>query len=266
MSHVSLLIADVDGTLLTPSKVLTGRARSAILKLRDAGILLAITSSRPPRGLSMLVGPLGLTTPIAAFNGGMFVNPDLSLIAETPLPVEVVSPVIETLERHALDAWVYRGTDWFVRNPRGPHVEREQRAVLFSPTVVSDFDGLCGGVVKIVGVSDDPQLVAHCNDDVQSQFADHVLSATRSQPYYLDVTHADANKGAVVRRLSELLVIPTADIATIGDGANDVSMFAASGLSIAMGNAASSVRRAASRVTTSNEEEGFADAVERYIL
>jgi len=96
-------------------------------------------------------------------------------------------------------------------------------------------------------------------------FGDHV-SAARSQPYYLDVTHPDANKGAVVRYLSRSLEIPAEAIATIGDMPNDVLMFAHSGLSIAMGNADREVQRAARRVTTSNEDEGFANAVERFIL
>jgi hydroxymethylpyrimidine pyrophosphatase-like HAD family hydrolase len=92
------------------------------------------------------------------------------------------------------------------------------------------------------------------------------VTAARSQPYYLDVTHPDANKGAVARYVSAKYAIPPKAIATIGDMPNDVLMFAHSGLSIAMGNASPDVQRAARRVTTSNAEEGFAAAVERFIL
>ena len=92
------------------------------------------------------------------------------------------------------------------------------------------------------------------------------VSAARSQPYYLDVTHPDANKGTVVRRLAGFLSIPPAEIATIGDMPNDVLLFAKSGLSIAMGNASPEVQHSAHYVTTSYEDEGFANAVERFIL
>jgi Cof subfamily protein (haloacid dehalogenase superfamily) len=265
MSKIRLVIADVDGTLLTPSKVLTDRAMSAVRRLRDAGIAFAITSGRPPRGLSMLLGPLELTTPIAAFNGGMLVSPDLSPIEEHILPTQLVGPLIEALERHGLDVWVYRGADWFVRNVQAPHVGREQRTVGFDPAVVAGFDRLHERVVKIVGVGDDLPLVARSEADVREQFGDHV-SAARSQPYYLDVTHPNANKGTVVRRLSELLAIPAESIASLGDMPNDVLMFALSGLSIAMGNASREVQRAARRVTSSNEDEGFALGIERYVL
>ena len=102
-------------------------------------------------------------------------------------------------------------------------------------------------------------------DAVRDRFGDHV-SAARSQPYYADVTNPRANKGGVVSYLSETYQIPTEDIATIGDQSNDVLMFAHSGLSIAMGNASHEVQEAARRVTTSNSNEGFANAVERFIL
>ena len=92
------------------------------------------------------------------------------------------------------------------------------------------------------------------------------LSVARSQPYYVDVTHPRANNGDVARFLSARYGILEEEIATIGDMPNDVLMFAHSGLSVAMGNAHREVQRAARQVTTSNDEEGFANAVERFIL
>ncbi len=264
-SKVSLLIADVDGTLVTREKILTERAREAVRRLREAGIAFAITSGRPPRGMSMLIEPLHLTTPIAAFNGGMFVHPDLSIIDQHVLPADVTGRVIQTIEAHGLDVWLYRGADWFVRQRHGPHVDREEWTVKFPPTVVSSFEGLLEDVVKIVGVSDELEAVARCEADTRRECGTQV-SAARSQPYYLDVTHPDANKGTVVKRLSEFLSIPPERIATIGDMPNDVLMFRKSGLSIAMGNASPEVQHAATCVTASSEEEGFAVAVERYIL
>ena len=76
--------------------------------------------------------------------------------------------------------------------------------------------------MKIVGVSDDLAAVARC--EAEAQHLEGVYAA-RSQPYYLDVTHPDANKGMVVKYLSHLLSIPRGQIATIGDMPNDVQMF-----------------------------------------
>ena len=92
------------------------------------------------------------------------------------------------------------------------------------------------------------------------------MSAARSQPYYLDVTNPNANKGAVVDYLSRNLGVPAGEIATIGDMPNDVLMFKPSGFSIAMGNASAEVQGEADAVTDSYEDEGFAKAVERFLL
>jgi Cof subfamily protein (haloacid dehalogenase superfamily) len=264
-STIRLLLADVDGTLVTPDKVLTDRAVKAVQRLGEAGILFAITSGRPPRGMSMLIEPLGITTPIAAFNGGVLVNHDMSVIEQRVIPEELIRPAAGLIESFGLDVWVYRGADWYVPDPHGSHVARESATVRFEPKVMTSLDGLTRDVAKLVGVSDDLDAVAHAASAAHDQFGDHVAAA-RSQPYYLDVTHPDANKGAVARYLSAKYAIPADAIATIGDMPNDVLMFAHSGLSIAMGNASPEVQRAARRVTASNAEEGFATAVDRFIL
>lgn len=262
---IRLFLADVDGTLVTQDKVLTDRAVAAVGKLRQAGILFAITSGRPPRGMSMLIEPLALTTPIAGFNGGVYVRPDMSVIEQQVIPDDVTPAAIELLAAHNLDVWVYRGADWYIRDPKAPHVARETFTVRFDATVTGGFAPVSDGAAKITGVSDDYDAVQKGVDAVRERFGDHV-SAARSQPYYADVTNPRANKGAVARYLSRTYQIPPEQIATIGDQPNDVLMFAHSGLSIAMGNASQEVQRAARRVTTSNEDEGFANAVERFIL
>src|SRR6202042_2223430 len=124
-SAIRLLLADVDGTLVTPAKELTSAAIAAVRSLRSAGIAFAVTSGRPPRGMSMLVEPLGLTMPLAAFNGGIYVNDDMSVISQQTIPAQVVTPAIALLAAHDLDIWLYRGADWFVRDPPAPHVDRE---------------------------------------------------------------------------------------------------------------------------------------------
>ncbi len=262
---IRLLLADVDGTLVTNDKILTERAIAAVKQLKESGVIFAVTSGRPPRGMSMLAEPLELTTPLAAFNGGVFVRPDMSVIEQHTIPDEVTPAAIELLEGQGVDVWVYRGADWFVRDAKAPHVDREGRTVKFDPTLVANFGSVSDSVAKIVAVDDDHDKVQKAVEAARAEFGDHV-SAARSQPYYGDITNPQANKGGVVKYLTKTLGIPPEEIATIGDQPNDVLMFAHSGLSIAMGNASHEVQEAARRVTSSNEDEGFANAVEKFIL
>ena len=263
---ISLVLADVDGTLVTEQKVLTERAQGAVQRMRAAGVRFAITSGRPAKGMAMLLKALELDTPLAGFNGGLFVKPpDLAILKQQTLPTDVAERAVALVRDYGLDAWVYRGNDWLVEKLDAPHVAREAWTVKFVPKVVADVAENLDQVLKIVGVSDDLDLVQRCEADVQSALGDGA-SANRSQPYYLDITNKGANKGAVVEFLSAYFSVPTSEIVTIGDQPNDVLMFRRSGFSIAMGNASDQVKAEASAVTDSYNNEGFANAMERFVL
>ncbi len=263
---IRLLISDVDGTLVTSDKVLTEAAKAAVGDLHKAGIVFAITSSRPPRGLRMLIEPLALQGPIAGCNGALIVHPDLSLIASHPLDFDAARRAIALMIARGLDVWVYTDEDLLVRDPAAPHVAREASILQFPPIQVRAFsDDVLARAMKIVGVSDDVRLIAAGEAETRDALG-AAASVERSQSYFIDVTHPQANKGAVVISLSKLLGITPAQIATIGDMPNDVLMFRDSGLSIAMGNASAEVKAQASAVTADNEDDGFAKAVRRFVL
>jgi Cof subfamily protein (haloacid dehalogenase superfamily) len=279
---ISILLADVDGTLVDSQKRITARAKAAIEKLTEAGIKFAVTSGRPPRGMKMIVEAVKLSAPLAAFNGGMLVEPDtMKVLVQQTLDAEIAQSVIDRVGEFGLVVWVYAGVDWYIQDLNSPHREKEERTVQFPPTVVKNFDqALRQGVAKVVGVSDDYDLVAKGEKGIAEEFEHGVharctttsrdcepsVSAARSQPYYLDITHPKANKGSVVEMLADLLKIPPAEFATIGDMPNDVLMFKKSGYSIAMGQASEEVKKSATYVTAGMDDEGFAKAVEDFIL
>ena len=264
--NIRLLLTDVDGTLVTNDKMLTAATKAVARELHYAGIALAITSSRPPRGLRMLVEPLALRSAIAGLNGGIYVNPDFSLILSHTLDPAMARQAVNLMLDQGLDVWVYTEDEWLVRDQSAPHVAREAWILEFNAKGVTSFtDAHLAHAVKIAGISDDFALVAAGEKAAQQAFGEKA-SIARSQPYFLDVTDSQANKGAVVAALSKRMNIPPEQIATIGDGANDVLMFHKSGFSIAMGNASDEVKAQASAVTGSNENDGFAKAVQNFIL
>jgi HAD superfamily hydrolase (TIGR01484 family) len=197
---ISLVLADVDGTLLTKDKILTRRAAEAVKALHDHGIQFAITSGRPPRGMAMLIDPLALRTPIAGFNGGVFIKPDFSVIRSRTLDLAAARQTVDLILDGKLDVWVYTADDWLIRNPDAPHVARETWTVKFDAKVVQEFtDDHLTHAVKIVGISDDLDRVAACEKRAQKELGDKA-SAARSQPYYLDVTHPSATRVRSWRR------------------------------------------------------------------
>ncbi len=263
---IRLLLADVDGTLVTQDRVLTEGTKAVARELRQAGIALAITSGRPPRGMSMLIEPLALQDGIAGFNGGVYVNPDLSIFQSHTLDLAAAKQALKLILDQGLDVWVYTEEEWLIRDQATPHVARETWTVKFNAKVVASFtDANLAHAVRIVGISDDLELVA-TSERVAQKTLGEKASTSRWQPYYLDVTHPQANKGEVAATLCKLLNNAPEQIATIGDMPNDVLMFCKSGFSIAMGNSSQDVKAHASAVTDSNENEGFANAVRKFVL
>lgn len=264
---IRLVVSDVDGTLVTKDKQVTPGALDAIQRLRALGIKFTVISSRPPQGIRVVGNLVGLTDPVPAFNGGLIVGPDLTtILREKLLEPIVVEKILQRLADAQVDIWLYTDTDWYVPALDAPRVEHEIHAVQYQPTVTRDFKQLPKDrVCKIVGVSDDYDKLAAVEHRLQQEFRG-AASVSRSQNYYLDFTHPDANKGEGIQLVSELLGISTTEIAVIGDMDNDTPMFRRAGLSVAMGNATPQVQSQARYVTSSNEEEGFATAVDKYIL
>lgn len=261
MSRIALVVSDVDGTLLTRDKTLTEPATAAVRRLHAAGIGFTIVSSRPTIGMHFLVAPLAITLPIGAFNGSSIVGPDMRPIEQHLIPPEVARRSIDVLIDFDVDVWLFTNESWLTRNPDGEYVAHEKRAIRHDPVIVADFAPYLGSACKIVGASSDPDLLRHCEGAMQ-QAVGSEATAVRSQSYYLDVTPPGHDKGTFVQAMVARLGIPTDAVATIGDMQNDLPMFRNSGFSVAMGNATDDVKKLASRVTTSNEEDGFAKAID----
>ncbi len=262
---IALVISDVDGTLVTPDKRLTEASIKAVQKLHTSGIQFSLTSSRPPFGLRTLIEPLSLKLPFGAFNGAALVNPDGELIKIHLVPELAARRSVEVMRSCGVEVWLYTTDQWLVLGRAGAYVDQEVKTILTEPTVVSDLASHLGRVAKIVGVSEDFTALAHCEAELGSKIAG-AASVSRSQPYYLDVTPPGLNKGTFVSALAARLAIPLKHIAVLGDMENDVSMFRLAGVAIAMGNADETVKSRAKFVTGSNAAEGFAHAIERFIL
>jgi Cof subfamily protein (haloacid dehalogenase superfamily) len=262
---LALVVSDVDGTLLDRDKNLSPGAPDAVRRLNQAGIRFTIASARPPRLTHSLLRDLHISEPSACFNGALLIDPGCDVLHQLPMNPSDAQTVADNIRKSRLDLWVYTGADWYVSNPSGSHVEHQEELMGRTATPLHTYDMSQFRVLKLVGVSDDYDVVKFVQSELDALCC-IAISATRSSDYYLDVTHADANKGMVILSLSKMLNIPAEQIATIGDMPTDVLMFRKSGVSIAMGNATDAVKAQATYVTNSNTEDGFAYAIDRFIL
>lgn len=261
MTRIALVVSDVDGTLVTREKVLTDAAKNAVRRLADAGIGFTIVSSRPTLGMHFLLDPLALKLPFGSFNGSSIVDPALKPIEQHLIPAATAQRSIDVLDQFGVETWLFTNDRWLIRDPDGGYVSHEQRAIRHDPFVVDDFTPYLSGACKIVGASSDAALLKRCEAATKAEVGTEA-TAVRSQSYYLDVTPPGRDKGTFVQAMAKRLGIPTDAVATIGDMENDLPMFGTSGLSFAMGNAADGIKKMATHVTGSNEDDGFAEAME----
>jgi Cof subfamily protein (haloacid dehalogenase superfamily) len=261
MTAIKLVVSDVDGTLVPHDKRITDTARTAVDKLHTAGIGFTVVSSRPTVGMDFLIKPLALTLPFGSFNGSSIIDPQsLRPIEQHLIPEETARRAIDLLEQFGVEIWLFTNEQWLIRDPHGEYVAHEQRAIRHDP-VVGSFQPHLGSACKIVGASSDPERLMRC-EGAMRQAVGTRATAVRSQTYYLDITPPGHDKGTFVAAMEARLGVSPEAVATIGDMQNDLPMFARSRMSFAMGNAADEIKRLATHVTASNEEDGFAKAIE----
>jgi Cof subfamily protein (haloacid dehalogenase superfamily) len=265
VTAISLVISDVDGTLVTPDKQLTPASVRAAQRLDERGIGFTVVTARPPAGLRMLVAPLSLRLPMGAFSGSAIVEPDLAVIEEHIIPEPAARRGAAMLAEAGADVWLYTPEGWLVRNPHDHYIPKEKRTILEDPVVVPDFNPFFARVFKVAGSSRDFGLLAECETAIRDAVGDQAFVA-RSQSYYLDITPPGRDKGTFLDALSRRLAIPPAAIAVLGDMTNDLAMFRKAGLSIAMGNASAEVKANATFATAANTDDGFAKAIDEYVL
>jgi Cof subfamily protein (haloacid dehalogenase superfamily) len=211
-----------------------------------------------------LAKALDIRGPLGAFNGGVILRADGTIVSGHRLDPAVAAAALGHLEEAGVEIWLFAGGLWYARTDQGVRIPHERLAADIEPTVVTDFAGI-GQVDKIVGISEDPAALERLEAVVRTAIGTAATIA-RSQAYFLDITAPQANKGDGVAAIAQAAGVPLSQVAVIGDMANDLPMFARAGLSIAMGQAPQAVRTAATFVTTSNDEDGVAAAIDRFVL
>jgi Cof subfamily protein (haloacid dehalogenase superfamily) len=261
MTRIALVVSDVDGTLLTKDKILTEKTAGAVRRLEDSGVGFTIVSSRPTIGMRFLIEPLGITLPFGAFNGSSISDPKMNPIEQHLIPASAARRSIDLLNEFGVDIWLFTHDKWLTNNADAEYNPFEKRTIKADPFIIDDFAPYLSDACKIVGSSSDAALLQRCEAEMQKAMGAEATAA-RSQSYYLDITPPGHDKGTFVRAMAKRLGISTDAVATVGDMQNDLAMFRVSGMSIAMGNATDEIKRQATHATASNQDEGFAGAID----
>ncbi len=208
---------------------------------------------------------LGLTGPLGGFNGGTILGPGGAVIEQQLVPEQAVRAAVALFKRRGVFAWLFTQDQWIIDDSNGDYVPKETRTLRFQPTVVDDLTPYYARCGKVVGASAQHAMLAECETELQGLLAGSA-NAHRSQAYYLDVTNPSVDKGTAVQAIAKWYGVGLAEVAVLGDQENDVPMFRVAGLSVAMGNAPPPVAAQAHEHTGTNEQDGWANAIDRLVL
>ncbi|MHA0329980.1 Cof-type HAD-IIB family hydrolase [Sphingomonas melonis] len=262
---IALVVSDIDGTLVDKQKKLTAATTAAVSRLEAAGVGFTVISARPISGILPIVETLGLDGPMAAFNGGILFKRDGTITEHHVIDEGVAKGVMAIAAESPVDLWVFADDRWYASTDQGDHVAHERLASNQNPIVTDDFGDLLARADKITFVSDDAPMLGDLADRCKAAHGEDA-TIVQSQVYYLDVTALAANKGDGLIALAAAFDQPLDAIAALGDQFNDVPMLDRAGLSIAMGNAPDPVKARADHVTTANDADGVAHAIDTIIL
>lgn len=267
----ALIALDLDGTLLTDDLRITERSREAIRRARERGAAVLLASARPPRSMRRYHRDLGLDTPVVAYNGALVwdVAAGTSLLHK-PLVPDAARALVAFLRRRdpALNISLECGDRWYI-DDLTEEVRRAIEQYEVDPPhgvgcleqVLADEAEAISKVLFRGNLKTAQELLAALPPDLPER-----LHITTSGEWFCEVMAAGATKAAAIEWTAAYLGRASGGVLAIGDSPNDIPMLQAATLGVAMGNAAPMVIEAADVITSTNNEDGVAVAIERYLL
>ncbi|HIS70000.1 MAG TPA: HAD family phosphatase [Candidatus Gallacutalibacter stercoravium] len=268
MVPYQLLALDLDGTLTNSQKQITPRTQQALCAAQQAGVRLALVSGRPACGIWPLARALDLPRfdgYILAMNGCQIIRcADEAVLFEQCLPDDYRKELCGLAREYQIDCIVYSKTGILTENSQSPYIQLDAKIngipIHEVPCLVEAVDFPLDKLLLI----GEPPVMEELLPKIRQRYP--FFEVFRSEPYFLEIVPRGVDKAASLQRLMKICNLAENGFMACGDGYNDLSMLRAAALGVAMANAQPVVQEAADWVAPSNDEDGVAVAVERFLL
>ena len=259
------MAVDIDGTLLDSNGILTENNKEAILRASEAGLVFTLSTGRPVQGVQSLINTLQLDTPVITYNGAMVITgKSREILYEQKLSAEDAKNVIELGNQRGCLVTVWMENKLYVN-------ELSEKALQYStiagiaPEKILDVETLVRhGVTKVLWI-DDPAVLERYQEEIGRYLSGNVNYHT-SRPMFLEFVDKKASKALAMEKIGEHFGIRREEMIAVGDGYNDLSMIEYAGLGVAMANAKEAIRQKADYVTLSNDDDGIAHVIRKFVL
>jgi len=260
-----LVAVDLDGTLLNSEHQVSAKNKQAISDVIAAGKMFTVSTGRPLQGVRFVIDMVDADMPFIIYNGAMVVTSRSNrVLHQSALSGDLAAMLVRFGQARDTTVFVYAGGMLHVAGIN-QMVKAYMSAVDISPIVVDDLAGLAEkGVTKVLWCDDADRIVA-LQDEV-SPYVKGTLNFYTSRPMLLEFIDINTSKGAAMKKIGEFYGIPRSRMLAIGDSYNDVDMLKFAAFGVAMENSPQEIKDLADAVTLSNDEDGVAEAIYRYVL
>ena len=271
MEQYEMIVLDLDGTLTNREKVITPRTKERLMELQERGKKIVLASGRPTQGVMPLAEELKLQeygSYILSFNGGMITDcKSGKTVFSRLLPEKSNHRIIELAAEHQVGLLTYSqdGKTLLTNQGDSPYAALEQRINHMELEACTDLESRINYPVPKFLMLEDGDYLAMVEPRVKAALGKN-YSIYRSEPFFLEILPRGIDKAQSLGRLLELLGLRREQMIACGDGYNDLTMIQFAGLGVAMENAVLPVRKAADYITRSNNEDGIAHVVEKFML
>ena len=257
-----LIAADMDGTLLNDESVMTERTKSAVKSAVKAGVLFVTATGRPMCASEEINALFDIDLPFITFNGAtVIMGKSKKILFSSSLDDGYVGQIYGFGLKYNVPVIVWSGeTLWASRE--GKDVRDYQKISDAQVNIIGDIKDI-KNVSKMLWI-DEPEKITLHQREMNGYFSGRV-NCHPSRPEFLEFVSAETSKGAALKEIGKLYGIDRSEMIAVGDGYNDLSMLEYAGLGAAMQNAPADVKSVCQYVTLSNNDDGAAEVIEKFI-
>lgn len=263
-----VLALDIDGTLTNSQKIITERTKQAVKKAAELGVKIVIASGRPVQGVVGFAKELELEKYdgyILAFNGGRMISCKTGeIVNDVKLPLEYLPEIAALAEKYKVNLMSYEGDDLICSDPDDKFLAIEARINGLGIRKVENLVEYINFPINKCLMLGDGDYLAEVEKKVYEALSDR-MDVYRSEPYFLEVLPKGVDKAKALEAFIESQGIKREELMACGDGYNDLTMIRFAGMGVAMANAREEVKKEADFITLSNDEDGVAYAIEKFI-
>ncbi len=267
MPDIKVICCDIDGTLVRDDKSLSDENAKWIHKaVHEAGVHFTLVSGRPVNGVLPFYRRMGITGPVSCFNGGTLVDENGNIVDDHRMPHDLAVQICTIGSHHNVDVIVFDGMKWYLKT-RDCYCYAQKKRIYESDCGVGEPVELLKGfdTNKIIFMSPSPEVMASAMAEVKKSIDESRVTFYRNSDF-LEMMPSGYDKSSAIDALARLFNVELSQIMALGDDYNDVPMLRRAGCSVAMANAVPEAKAAAKYVTDSNNDDGVAKAIRRFVF